>query len=381
MSAEKNFKNKIKDQGRKALKAFKSSLFPQDYEFLHDFQMRENKRELNFLFSASLVLQAVFLIVEAMGYRAESFPSTIMLLVLTVILFLVCTISRTRSDEERNETLWLYISCAGLSIIATAGDTWFTPDSSCFTLLCYLIIIPIVITDFPARLAAFQSCLTLFAIIAVCAAKSGNGLLMQMDILRILAASLVSMDLGCRRVNRFLAILHMNTTIQDSAEHDALTGIYNRAGGELLIRNEIELRHSGSFFMLDVDNFKHVNDHYGHLIGDRTLRQVADILQVSFRSSDIVMRMGGDEFIIYALGMVDEKNVRTHLEQMCKRMHTIVLDEATGDHVSISVGCVINDGTYPDYHSLYTAADKILYERKEAGKDGYKILNISYRKK
>ena len=51
------------------------------------------------------------------------------------------------------------------------------------------------------------------------------------------------------------------------------------------------------------------------------------------------------------------------------------------DHVTLSIGCVINNGTYPDYHSLYTAADKILYERKTAGKDGYKVLNISYRKK
>ena len=379
MDTGKNLK--IKDTGwlRKTLGVFHDSLFPKDYEFLYDFQKHENRRELTLLFTASMAIQIVFLLVEVNGNYADSFPSTIMLLVVTFLLFLISSIGRQGTESEHGDTVWIYISCAGLSAVATAGDTWFTPDSNCFSLLCYLIIVPMVITDLPARLTAFEGALSFFAILACCMAKSG--LVLQMDILRILAVSLVAIVLGCRRINRFLSILHMNTTIQNSAEHDALTGIYNRSGGELLIRTEIEHQNSGSFFMIDVDNFKHVNDRYGHLVGDRTLRQVADILQVSFRSSDIVMRMGGDEFIVYAIGMVDEKHVRTHLDGICERAHTVVLDEATGDHVTLSIGCVINNGTYPDYHSLYTAADKILYERKTAGKDGYKVLNISYRKK
>jgi len=86
------------------------------------------------------------------------------------------------------------------------------------------------------------------------------------------------------------------------AMHDTLTGLHNRNFFDLMIKQEIKKikRYGGGFtvFMIDIDNFKFLNDRYGHLHGDGVLREVASILKKSIRGADLLIRYGGDEFII-----------------------------------------------------------------------------------
>lgn len=163
------------------------------------------------------------------------------------------------------------------------------------------------------------------------------------------------------------------------AQHDPLTGVYNRAGGIMLVRHHVSSGHAGTMIILDIDDFKHVNDSFGHQTGDRVLKEVGKHLIESFRSSDVVMRLGGDEFLIYAVDMVDRDLAERKIKEVSLDMHQIILDQNSGEHISVSMGCVINDGSYPDFEMLYHQSDYMLYEVKDDGKDGYKILSISYR--
>ena len=173
--------------------------------------------------------------------------------------------------------------------------------------------------------------------------------------------------------------VHKRKSTQVVADHDPLTGIYNRGGGSMLIRECVLKHESGTFMIIDIDDFKLVNDHYGHQRGDDVLKAVAKTLQSSFKQTDIVMRMGGDGFIIYAIGMVDYNVTCKRLEQLCEAIHTIVISREDGNFVTVSIGGAINDGSYPDYETLYKAADQYLYQTKAKGKDGYSLLGTSYR--
>ena len=168
-------------------------------------------------------------------------------------------------------------------------------------------------------------------------------------------------------------------TATDKADHDALTGVYNRRGGEHLISNYVANGVTGAFMLVDIDDFKYINDHYGHAAGDETLKQIASCLQENFRETDVVMRMGGDEFIVYAVGMADLNHVVSRLENTKASLHQIHPDPTGAGHVSASIGCVINLGSYPDYDTLSAAADKLLYLVKEEGKDNFKCSAIEYK--
>lgn len=255
----------------------------------------------------------------------------------------------------------------------------YLPESKqcAFMYLILLVLLPALILDRPWHLIAMILLSSIFAL-------SRNATIVdesvrQLNIVRIISVTFLSCVFTAHYSHSRIKAFHMRHSTQEVAEHDPLTGIYNRAGGIQLIRSSIDRQESGTFLIIDIDDFKLVNDRYGHQKGDEVLKQVAAILQSSFKKNDIVMRMGGDEFIIYAIGMVDYEVSRKRLEVLNQAIHTIVVDEKDGHYVTVSIGGAINDGSYPTYDSLYKASDQYLYQTKAKGKDGYSLLGTSYK--
>ena len=239
-----------------------------------------------------------------------------------------------------------------------------------------LLILPPLILDRPWRiiLLILGSSLPAYFIYL----KNGNEDVMQENVVRLTGVCFLSVIISCWTAYKRIRSIQIRDFTKSEAEHDPLTGIYNRGGGSMLIRNHVDRHESGTFIIIDVDDFKHVNDHYGHQRGDEVLQNVAQALKKSFKETDIVMRMGGDEFIVYAVGMVDYQVVVRRHEQLVEAIHQVMISEEDKKHVTVSIGSVINDGSYPGYESLYQAADKSLYRVKEKGKDGFQIHGVSY---
>ena len=150
---------------------------------------------------------------------------------------------------------------------------------------------------------------------------------------------------------------------------DTLTSVRNRAECEKLIRDYLSKRSesasSCALFMLDMDNFKQVNDGLGHQAGDIVLERVGAILKKEFRSEDVIGRIGGDEFII----LVKDINDRNTVEKVSERVISSIsrLSEMLdGVGVSCSLGAVIFDGV-AEYESLYKMANDSMYEAKRNG--------------
>lgn len=153
---------------------------------------------------------------------------------------------------------------------------------------------------------------------------------------------------------------------------DHLTGTYNRRNSENRMRDSIELaqvRHSQlSFAILDIDNFKRLNDSYGHDFGDKVLRQIGQLLRSNVRRSDWVGRWGGDEFVITIEGGEREASAMlTRLAELLRRQ-VILAPDGTEHRVTFSCGVCEWQSAWEASH-LFTHADEALYTAKRGGRN------------
>ena len=158
----------------------------------------------------------------------------------------------------------------------------------------------------------------------------------------------------------------------DESKKDGLTGLYNRKGIEEEIINSLEQNpSSGIMMMLDLDNFKEINDNEGHQVGDYALQLFANCLKENFRTEDMIARMGGDEFVVF----IHTNLSRTIMEQKCRdllRKSQIVLKEYYDKYkVSVSIGVAYASSKANTYEQLYRLSDTALYKAKKDGKNTF----------
>lgn len=155
------------------------------------------------------------------------------------------------------------------------------------------------------------------------------------------------------------------------SQTDLMTNISNRGHGESIISEYLNKNIQGMFCVLDVDNFKHFNDKYGHDIGDKVLIAIADVLKNNKRSNDIVMRLGGDEFAAYFVGIDNEENANAIFARIFNDISAINFPPLE-DTISISIGaCFCNEGK--NFDQVYKEADKCVYKSKETKGNSYEI--------
>jgi diguanylate cyclase (GGDEF)-like protein len=160
------------------------------------------------------------------------------------------------------------------------------------------------------------------------------------------------------------------------ANTDPLTGFYNKAAAETFI-SEIMLSSANgtahALMCIDLDNFKSINDLFGHLYGDEVLKEAADNMKNLFRFDDVLGRFGGDEFVIFvrdmsSIGLLEEKTA-----ELNKRLNKTYEKDGVKCTVSASIGIAIfpSDGTA--YSVLHQKADEASYAAKKAGKNTYRF--------
>lgn len=151
---------------------------------------------------------------------------------------------------------------------------------------------------------------------------------------------------------------------------DSLTGIYNAAATKEFINSALKKRKGGILFILDLDYFKQVNDQFGHQTGDKVIKETAAILKSTFRDSDVIGRIGGDEFIIFAAETSSDEFIEMKCGQLQAKVNQIHIAENYVQTISIGV---VKAGDAAAYEQLYRQADMALYTAKENGRAGYHI--------
>lgn len=164
--------------------------------------------------------------------------------------------------------------------------------------------------------------------------------------------------------------------LKNRAEKDGLTGLYN----SITLRNKIEealqIKNFNNlkrvFIILDLDNFKEINDKFGHSYGDKVLIEIAKILKNRFRSNDIIGRLGGDEFVIFLNGVEDYEAAEKYIQCLKIATEKVYKKESITVKISGSIGFSISPDDGSTFEELYTRADLALYEIKKCGKNNYK---------
>ncbi|MFT4106699.1 MAG: GGDEF domain-containing protein [Lacrimispora sp.] len=156
------------------------------------------------------------------------------------------------------------------------------------------------------------------------------------------------------------------------AQTDGLTGLYNPDTTRTLIKEACSLfEDSSALFVIDVDNFKKINDTYGHPAGDKVLGEIARALKVSFRNADIVGRIGGDEFCIFMTGGITEELISHKCSQIARTYTAPHLNSSIS--VTVSIGVAFNPRLRTTFAELYKSADEALYHVKRNGRNNYHI--------
>lgn len=154
-------------------------------------------------------------------------------------------------------------------------------------------------------------------------------------------------------------------TLINKSRLDGLTGLYNAAAARELVIKSIENKAANktdAFIMIDCDNFKSINDTYGHLKGDQVLKSIGESIKKAFRQTDILGRVGGDEFCVYMHDIPEEDFVR----EKCRQLDNLIQGINEGFPVSISTGIAFlkEQNTYEE---LFNKADAALYIAKRRG--------------
>ena len=152
---------------------------------------------------------------------------------------------------------------------------------------------------------------------------------------------------------------------------DSLTELANRQK----IKEDIsKAEGKGIVILLDIDNFKKVNDTIGHGEGDRLLIALADIIRKSFRPSDTKARLGGDEFMIFIPEAMTPSHLAERMDRFMQAIHSDLAEYYEKFQLSVSIGIVYIEGEDTDFAKLYQKADEAMYQVKKSTKDGYYIV-------
>ncbi len=186
-------------------------------------------------------------------------------------------------------------------------------------------------------------------------------------------------DILLSRIAKAMEMDETKKKLEIIANKDSLTTLWNRRYMEEYVeKNHMDGR--GVFMLLDMDNFKLVNDNFGHLMGDNVLVAFAKTLRECAGTDNSVCRIGGDEFVVFLKNNYTETKIREIARNLIATIEfeiNRILDFDEESKISVSIGIAMKPEDGKDFRTLYNNADKALYFVKQNGKRGYHFFHES----
>ncbi|MDD4844761.1 MAG: diguanylate cyclase [Anaerotignum sp.] len=157
---------------------------------------------------------------------------------------------------------------------------------------------------------------------------------------------------------------------------DDLTGLWKRGYLRQQVNLALERDKCGCLFIIDIDNFKQINDSFGHIAGDTVLMNFAKKLKNNLEPDEQAARLGGDEFIIFKAGAHSHEKIRERAGAILQQLQNHEMEINPYGKFSISMGVALSKENEEDFDMLYSCADKALYYVKQNGKNSFHIFGI-----
>lgn len=176
-------------------------------------------------------------------------------------------------------------------------------------------------------------------------------------------------DESSKLLNKIITEFTMD--IKEKAMMDSLTGLYNRSYFQEKVEKIWEAGHAGALFMIDLDNFKSINDRFGHIMGDRVLRLLAETLREQTGEDDVIGRIGGDEFILFYTDLTDQDALAEKANNILDSMQRKLKEIKHQDITSVSIGIALYPKHGNKFEKIFKNTDHALYYVKENGKNDF----------
>lgn len=180
-------------------------------------------------------------------------------------------------------------------------------------------------------------------------------------------------------LNRIISEFTMD--IREKAMMDSLTDLYNRRYFQEKLEKIWQAGHEGALFMIDLDNFKSINDRFGHIMGDQVILMLADTLKELTGEEDVVGRIGGDEFILFYTDVTEQDALSEKADKIISSMQKKLKTINQGENTSVSIGIALYPEHGNQFNELYKNTDHALYYVKENGKNDYHFYSRPGHKK
>jgi diguanylate cyclase (GGDEF)-like protein len=332
-------------------------------------QLQPRDRELAARVISTLALVAGGVTVLFAAIAPGSQGTTAASIAITISTSMVIVVAAIVLRRVHSTADWFWVAFPFLAVSAIVGLDLMTNDASVSAQIFFF---------FPALYAAFQ--LPRYGALAVGVAAITGDLIDTFTLLPSSVAIMQSAYLAAAIITSMVLLVvsgerqdELVAQLKRQAAIDSLTGLVTRrvldnAAASALSGAASEL--GTGLILLDIDKFKHINDEYGHPVGDEVLVQLAELLLIGVRPSDTVSRMGGDEIAILLAGCSVDA-VTTRAEQILweVRAHPFEVEPGLMLSVSVSIGVAHLPTHGADLRSLYGAADWSLYAAKRGGRN------------
>lgn len=293
-------------------------------------------------------------------------------LVMTAICLLLAVLSPTVVKKQPACVIWLwYVLYACFGMYAVLLNTAMRPSISATTLCAFLVAGPLLIIDRPIRVTLFMTLLSV--VFMFLAQESKTAYLAFADSVNVLCCLFIGSAVYMRIVRIKLRDIIQAEILQVERDTDRLTGLLNKAALERNISGYLSTpQASGTLVIMDIDDFKYINDTYGHAFGDTVIRQEGEC--IAKLNTVFAGRFGGDEFV-FLLRETGDTAV-TVIEKLMSDMKEHIQYPMADFHFHVSAGAACFDNGSIGYDHLFQLADHTMYKAKQAGKNRLEYTEI-----
>lgn len=330
--------------------------------------LKANLKNLLLAFTAyhiTVVVSFTLVSLDLNYYPAEYFVYLLELVYLSHAVFLFAYLK----DKELSKRLSYKLRIAQLANWLVLFSLWcfLMPENRELTLICAMMVMTFLFA-YSTFSFSFLINIIVSALYLLVGYLSAQHLAQEWeysrDLITVFAFLSSAMLMG-------LMVSRTTAQLQKRVHNDFLTGLLNRRAMSALIELEhkrsVRFANPVSVVMIDLDNFKYINDHYGHACGDAVLKYVAVQFKKQFRALDFVARWGGEEFMALLVGVTPEQAKMVLDRALEKILKEPMPFEEQSVKVSFSAG-VCNLGDYLNAEEAIKEADKMLYQAKKEGK-------------
>lgn len=258
---------------------------------------------------------------------------------------------------------------------AIIAGTYFSPNDLAVQFFVLLIVLPLLYIERPINSILMSMVAGIVFVIVSFAIKGTVSYHAGIDLLNVICSLLIGIFFIYYVRNMHLTNIQATMILQLRSETDGLTQVLNKVSAEKAGENYLRynsLKDSCVMMILDIDEFKKVNDTLGHRRGDELLKKIGNILKGIFREGDIIGRIGGDEFMVLMKNIHDLHIAEGKAKKIIQEISDIPV-EYSKNHCGCSIGIVYNNKQGFSYTEMYGMADRALYRAKGRGKGQYVV--------